>query len=110
MVDPPGRDRPGALAVDGLDAVAIRVKQETAVVGRRILRARAWRAVVPVAVLDARPPEGVDVVPVRGAKADMEPARDRVFAIGRADAEIVPFDELGFAWVGSTPSTDSTVR
>ena len=106
MVDPPVRERLAALAVDGLDAVAVRIKQEAAVVRRPVLRARARGAVVPVAGVDARLPEGVDARAVRRAKADMEPARDRVLAVGRTEGEVVPLDKLGVRMGGSTPSTD----
>jgi hypothetical protein len=49
--------------VDGFGTVAVRIKQECAVVVGRVLRARAWRTVIAVARCPAGLPERIDVPP-----------------------------------------------
>ena len=95
MVYPAVGDRGLALAVDGLDAVAVRVEQEAAVVRRPVDRARAGRAVVGMARIDAGLPERVDVRPVGRAEADVQATRHRVLGVRRPDVEVLPFDQLG---------------
>ena len=110
MVYPAVGDRGLALAVDGLDAVAVRVEQEAAVVRRPVDRARAGRAVVGMARIDAGLPERVDVRPVGRAEADVQATRHRVLGVRRPDVEVLPFDQSASAWLGSTPSVARTVR
>src|SRR4051794_33022072 len=84
-----------ASAVDGLDAVAVGVEQEPAVVRRAVLRARPRRAVLAVPRVDAGLPERVDLRAVAGAEADVEPARQRMLAVRRPDIPVLPLDQLG---------------
>src|SRR5690348_9481307 len=99
MVDPP--DGNGALqVVDRLDAVAIRVEQEPAVVGRAVLGARPRGAVVAVSRVDARLPESIDLRAVAGAEADVETARHLVLAVPGPDIPVLPLDQGGVGVAG----------
>jgi hypothetical protein len=63
-----------AVGVDGLDAVAVRIEQERAVVVGTVGRARPGCAVARVTAVDPRLPEGVDGRAVGRAEADVQPA------------------------------------
>src|SRR5437899_5921573 len=89
-----------AVAVDRLDAVAVGVEQEPAVVRRAVLPARPRRALVTVPRVDARLPERVDLRPVARAEAGVEPAGHRVPGVRRPDVPVLPLDQLGVRMAG----------
>jgi hypothetical protein len=76
--------------VDRLGAVAIGVEQEAAVVVRTVLGSWAGLAVVAVAGVDARLPEGVYVGEGRRRERDVQAARDRVVLVDRGEREVTP--------------------
>src|SRR5207248_4928228 len=88
------------IAADRLDAVAIGVEQEPAVVRRGVLRAQPRSAVVAVPRIDARPPERVDLRAVAGAEADVESAGHRVLAVRRPNGPLLPLDQPGVRVTG----------
>jgi hypothetical protein len=79
--------------VDGLDAVAVRVAQERAVVVLAVLTPLARRAVVGEARVDAGLPEVVDLLARGRAERDVQPARDGVLVLGLGHQEVVPLRE-----------------
>src|SRR6185437_14817943 len=102
----------GAVVEDRLDAVAVGVEQEAAVVRGAVLRARPRRAVVAVARIDPRLPERIDLSAVASAKPDMEPTAQRVLAIGRPDVPVLPLHQLSvrMAWLGAQDAQDGAVE
>ncbi len=84
-----------AVAVNRLDAVAVRVEQEAAVVVGAVDRAGAGRAVVEVAGRHPRAPEGVHRLTARRTEADVEATGQGVRTIGGADRPVLPLDEPG---------------
>src|SRR4051795_2642047 len=131
VVDAPVGHGGLAVAVDRLDAVAVGVEQEGAVVRRGVLRARPRPAVVAVARVDARLPERVDTRAAVSARAPAPPPacqnastcarsrarkptwRPRVTGCSRS---VGPMSQSSHstssasAWLGSTPRTLRTVR
>jgi hypothetical protein len=95
VVDRPGGDGVGGVVDHRLDAVAVRVEQERGVVAGAVPRARARSAVVAAARVDARPPERLDLLAVACAEGDVEPAREPVAGVDRADVPVLPLDEVG---------------
>jgi len=80
--------------VDGLDAVAVGIEDECAVVARRVLRARAGRAVVAVAGARQRAPPCVDLLTRAGHERNVEVPRDRPVVTRPGDGEVVPLEEV----------------
>ena len=97
VVDAAGRRAKLGFAVKRLDAVAVGVEQEGAVVVRVVRGARSRRSVAAVAGVDPGLPEGVDGRAVGSAEADVKAAGHRMLAIGRDEVPVLPLDQLGVA-------------
>jgi hypothetical protein len=85
--------RPLAVAVDGLDAVAVGVAQERAVVRGAVLRPRPGRPVVGVPGGGAGAPERVDGVAGRRRERQVEPGRRGPPGGHVGEREVVPLGE-----------------
>ena len=99
-----------ALAVHGLDAVAVRVEQEPAVVVGSVLRARPGRAVVAV---PASTPACQKASTAARLGARNPTCRPRVTGCSRSVGPMAQSSHStssASAWLGSTPSTERTVR
>jgi hypothetical protein len=84
-----------AVAVDSLDAVAVGIEQEAAVIRWAVLRAGPGWASVAVARVDPGLPERVDLGAVAGTEADVQPAGHPMLMIRRAYPPVVPPDQVG---------------
>ena len=89
VVDPAGAARRGL--VHGLDAVAVGIAHEGAVVVLAVVRPRPRLAVALVAGAGQPLPPRIHVGAARRAEADVQVARDRVSSI---EPELVPLDVL----------------
>ena len=78
----------GAAVVNRLDAVAVRVEQEPAVIVGTVLRPRTGLAVAAVAGVDAGLPERVDVHSRRRDEADVQAPTHRVGRVRLREREI----------------------
>ena len=85
---------PQRTVMHGLDAVAVRIEQEGAVVVVAVLRPRAWLAVALVPGGDPSPPERVDVLPRRRREAHVQPPSGRVGVVRLREGEVVPLGVL----------------
>jgi len=83
-----------AVGVDGLDAVAVRIEQEGAVVVGAVGCARPGCAVARVTAVDPGLPEAVDGRAVGRAEADVQPAGQRVPVVDRTNVPVLPLDQL----------------
>ena len=80
-------------AVHRLEAVAVRVAHEGAVVGRRVLRPRPWRAVVRMPCGGHRRPPRVHLLAgLRDEREVQVPGHRPV--VKRPDREVLPFEEV----------------
>src|SRR5262249_40928883 len=79
--------------VDGLDAVAVRIEKEAAVVVGRVLRPRAGLAVTRVPGPHPTPPEGVDVFRRASREGDVEVPCHRMLGVGLYHSEVLPLVE-----------------
>jgi hypothetical protein len=80
-----------AAVVHGLDAVAVRVEEERAVIVTRVLRTQACLTVALVAGFDAALPERIDLGARARPEADVQTARRCVTV---RDREVTPLGEL----------------
>jgi hypothetical protein len=80
-----------AAVVHGLDAVAVRVEEERAVVVTGVLRAQAWPTVALVAGFEAALPERIDLGARARPEADVQTGRRFITA---RDREVAPRGEL----------------
>src|SRR3954451_10166626 len=83
--------------VNGLDAVAVWVPDEGAVVAGRVLRPRSGRAVVAVAGPRHRLPPGVDRRTGLCDECDVQVPRQRPLVSALRDREVVPLEEVPVA-------------
>src|SRR3954469_15472149 len=80
--------------MDGLDAVAVWVADEGAVVARRVLRPRPGRAVVGEPGTGHRPPPRVDLLAGVGDERDVEVAGRQPLLARPRDREVFPLVEV----------------
>ena len=83
-----------APVVDRLDAVAVGIEEERAVVGLVVDGPRAGLAVARVPRPDPGVPERVDVVARAGDEGDVQTGRDGALGVGLGGAEVLPLVEV----------------
>ena len=80
--------------MDRLDAVAVRVEEESAVVIGGVVLAQSRLSVAAVTGLHAATPERVDVLAGGSGERDVEVTRERSRVLCGCNREVVPLEEL----------------